>query len=197
MSRWYRPPTPTLYESIDEELDALEIEGVPGPALKHAAPQAWSPAVFEPQDESDDDLAEQFDENEDDMHASGIPAARGWRLDPRHADTFAFKDRVLRMFSEQLGILGWAPEHVAPGALPLVPERVTIKRITNALTNAVFFVGYDAASLPAPPTVLLRVYGAGSEALLSRRAELLILHTLSSLYEIGPHILGTFANGRV
>ena len=197
MSRWYRPPTPTLYESIDEELDALEIEGVPGPALKHAAPQAWSPAVFEPQDESDDDLAEQFDENEDDMHASGIPAARGWRLDPRHADSFAFKDRVLRMFSEQLGILGWAPEHVAPGALPLVPERVTIKRITNALTNAVFFVGYDAASLPAPPTVLLRVYGAGSEALLSRRAELLILHTLSSLYEIGPHILGTFANGRV
>ena len=98
MSRWYRPPTPTLYESIDEELDALEIEGVPGPALKHAAPQAWSPAVFEPQDESDDDLAEQFDENEDDMHASGIPAARGWRLDPRHADSLAFKDRVLRMF---------------------------------------------------------------------------------------------------
>jgi len=72
----------------------------------------------------------------------------------------------------------------------------------------VFFVSYgpsketlekleSGSSISPPPTVLLRVYGIGCEVLLSRRAELLILHTLSSLYEIGPHILGTFGNGRV
>lgn len=102
------------------------------------------------------------------------------------------------MFSDELGIPGWASDHVAKSLLPLVPERVTMKRITGALTNAVFFVGYNGGDAwPSPPTVLLRVYGAGSEALLSRRTELLVLHTLSSLYEIGPHILGTFANGRI
>lgn len=47
------------------------------------------------------------------------------------------------------------------------------------------------------PTVLLRVYGPSSGSLISRRNELHILHTLSSQYGIGPHVLGTFANGRV
>ncbi|KAK0558099.1 hypothetical protein OC846_000092 [Tilletia horrida] len=105
------------------------------------------------------------DEDEADMHAEGVPAAWGFKLDA-----------------------------------------------SGAMSNAVFFVSYrpsqaspaaaqaQQSSEPAPsppPTVLLRVYGSGTEVLLSRRAELLILHTLSSLYSIGPHILGTFANGRV
>lgn len=47
------------------------------------------------------------------------------------------------------------------------------------------------------PTLLLRVYGPSSGALISRRTELHILHTLSGTYSIGPRVLGTFANGRV
>ncbi|KPV76920.1 uncharacterized protein RHOBADRAFT_51902 [Rhodotorula graminis WP1] len=47
------------------------------------------------------------------------------------------------------------------------------------------------------PTLLLRIYGPSSGSLISRRNELHILHTLSSQYGIGPHVLGTFANGRV
>ncbi|BGP37335.1 hypothetical protein JCM10450v2_001242 [Rhodotorula kratochvilovae] len=47
------------------------------------------------------------------------------------------------------------------------------------------------------PTLLLRVYGPQSGSLISRRNELYILHTLSSQYGIGPHVLGTFGNGRV
>lgn len=115
------------------------------------------------------------------------------------ADTLEFKQKVLTMFSDELGLQGWTQASVAPALFPLQAERLTLKRISGAFTNAVFFVGYNAApgQSPSPPTLLLRVYGIGSEALLSRRSELLILHTLSSLYEIGPHILGTFANGRV
>ena len=45
---------------------------------------AWSPAVYAVQDDSDDELAEHFDVDEEDMHAAGIPAARGWRLDARY-----------------------------------------------------------------------------------------------------------------
>lgn len=47
------------------------------------------------------------------------------------------------------------------------------------------------------PTLLLRVYGPSSGSLISRRTELHILHTLSTVYKIGPAVLGTFANGRV
>ena len=100
------------------------------------------------------------------------------------------------MFCRALKLQGWA--RTSDEATPLDPDLLQLKRISGAFTNAVFFVSYRApAGLRPPPTVLLRVYGSGSNALLSRRTELLILHTLSSLYEIGPHIMGTFANGRV
>jgi choline kinase len=46
-------------------------------------------------------------------------------------------------------------------------------------------------------TLLLRIYGASSGSLISRPAELRILHVLSSEYHIGPRVYGTFANGRV
>lgn len=49
----------------------------------------------------------------------------------------------------------------------------------------------------AAPTLLLRIYGPQSGSLISRRTELHILHTLSSKYNIGAHVLGTFSNGRV
>ena len=104
------------------------------------------------------------------------------------------------MFRDVLTLPGWTDDQVDEALRPLLPDYVNLKRISGALTNAVFFVSYRPPGGPyvcSPPTVLLRVYGVGSESLLSRRTELLILHTLSSLYEIGPHIMGTFANGRV
>ncbi|PWY99153.1 kinase-like protein [Testicularia cyperi] len=152
------------------------------------------------------------DVDEEDMHADGVPAARGWRLDARQADTDQFRSKVLQLFSQELKLVGWSQDTVDPSLWPLSPKCLRLKRISGAFTNAVFFASYkptegiDVDSLSSaasttrptpPPTVLLRVYGAACEVLLSRRAELLILHTLSSLYEIGPHILGTFANGRV
>ena len=51
MSRWYRPPTPTLYESLDEELDALDLEGVrDAEEGDNAGLTTWSPAVYAAQD---------------------------------------------------------------------------------------------------------------------------------------------------
>lgn len=104
------------------------------------------------------------------------------------------------MFSTQLKLETWSEDSIDPKILPLSPDNVELKRISGAFSNAVFFVSYKVApgnEAIGPRTVLLRIYGSGTEVLVSRRAELLILHTLSSLYEIGPHILGTFANGRV
>lgn len=48
-----------------------------------------------------------------------------------------------------------------------------------------------------PPTLLLRIYGPSSDALISRTEELRILHVLSSQYGLGPRVFGTFENGRV
>jgi choline kinase len=48
-----------------------------------------------------------------------------------------------------------------------------------------------------PPTLLLRIYGPSSGALISRVEELRILHVLSTQYGLGPKVYGTFENGRV
>jgi hypothetical protein len=107
-------------------------------------------------------------------------------------ETPTFRARVLDMFAHELKLAGWADADVPAPLLPLQPERVTLKRVSGAFSNVVIFASYSldgvaagAEALVGPPTVLLRVYGTATEVLLSRRAELLILHTLSSLYEIG------------
>jgi len=48
-----------------------------------------------------------------------------------------------------------------------------------------------------PPTLLLRIYGPSSDALISRTEELRILYVLSTEYGLGPKVYGTFGNGRV
>lgn len=63
------------------------------------------------------------------------------------------------------------------------------------MTNAVFFI--SSPSIPGVRTVLLRIYGPSSGALISRPRELHTLHVLSSQYHIGPRIYGTFENGRL
>lgn len=68
--------------------------------------------------------------------------------------------------------------------------------MSGALTNAVFFVSYP--SIPSIiHTLLLRVYGSSSGSLISRPRELHVLHILSSRYNIGPRVYGTFENGRI
>ncbi|KAI9318192.1 kinase-like domain-containing protein [Dichotomocladium elegans] len=65
-----------------------------------------------------------------------------------------------------------------------------LRRVSGALTNAVFFVKVGHSS-----TLLLRVYGVGSDALVDRSNELLWLNRLAHL-NMGPRLLATFGNGR-
>jgi choline kinase len=44
---------------------------------------------------------------------------------------------------------------------------------------------------------LLRIYGPSSDSLISRTRELRTLHLISTRYNIGPRIYGTFENGRI
>ncbi len=67
--------------------------------------------------------------------------------------------------------------------------------MSGSLTNAVFFVSCPA--FHHIPTLLLRIYGPSSGTLISRANELHTLHVLSSQYNIGPRIYGTFENGRI
>jgi choline kinase len=96
---------------------------------------------------------------------------------------------LVQLLRDELSVVGWAELPQDTDA-----SQLSIFKVSGALTNAVFFVTHSAAPLP---TVLLRIYGPSSGSLISRRAELHILHTLSSSYGIGPSVLGTFANGRV
>lgn len=107
----------------------------------------------------------------------------------------------------------------------LTPSSIHLQRVSGALTNAVFFVSFNPAPTPTspsmsplltptlppsdpdrpslflpteyPPTLLLRIYGPNSDALISREEELRILHVLCTQYGLGPRIYGTFGNGRV
>lgn len=105
------------------------------------------------------------------------------------------------------------------------PSSIHLQKVSGALTNAVFFVSFNPAPTPTspsmsplltptmppvdpdhptpfqpgqfPPTLLLRIYGPSSDALISRSEELRVLTVLSSQYGLGPKIYGTFENGRV
>jgi len=107
----------------------------------------------------------------------------------------------------------------------LTPSSIHLQKVSGALTNAVFFVSFNPNPKPTSPsmsplltptmppldpdrlpplmrdqypsTLLLRVYGPSSGALISRTEELRILHVLSTVYGLGPKVFGTFLNGRV
>jgi choline kinase len=88
----------------------------------------------------------------------------------------------------QLNISTWLDDQITPNTL-------TVRKVSGSLTNAVFFV--SCPSVPKTPTLLLRIYGPSSGALISRPRELRTLHALSSQYRIGPKVYGTFLNGRI
>ncbi|KZT61255.1 kinase-like protein [Calocera cornea HHB12733] len=108
-------------------------------------------------------------------------------LDPRKYRSEGFATALLALF-RTLRIASWSSHR-------LNASQVQLQKISGALTNAVFFVSYPQA--PKPPTLVLRIYGPSSHALISRPSELQTLHILSSQYGIGPRVYGTFANGRV
>ncbi|KAJ8659085.1 hypothetical protein O0I10_005123 [Lichtheimia ornata] len=65
-----------------------------------------------------------------------------------------------------------------------------VRRVSGALTNAVYFVTVGNTT-----TLLLRVYGIGSDEFIDRSNELLWLNRLAHL-KLGPRLLAIFGNGR-
>ncbi|KAJ4499049.1 kinase-like protein [Lentinula lateritia] len=79
---------------------------------------------------------------------------------------------------------------------PLITaEELVIHKVSGSLTNAVFFV--SCPSIKETITILLRIYGPSSDSLISRPRELNTLHILSSRFNLGPKVYGTFENGRM
>ncbi|KAI8139558.1 kinase-like domain-containing protein [Fennellomyces sp. T-0311] len=68
-------------------------------------------------------------------------------------------------------------------------QRVSLERVSGALTNAIYFVSVGRSKL------LLRVYGIGCEQLIDRESELRWLSRLSKL-NLCPKLLAIFGNGR-
>jgi choline kinase len=69
-----------------------------------------------------------------------------------------------------------------------------IQKVSGSLTNDIFFVSSPSTS---SRTLVLRVYGPSTGVLIPRQRELQVLHVLSSRYDFGPRIYGTFTNGRI
>ncbi|KIY69694.1 protein kinase subdomain-containing protein PKL/CAK/ChoK [Cylindrobasidium torrendii FP15055 ss-10] len=107
-------------------------------------------------------------------------------LEARRYKTENFASRVLACI-RQLRVPSWSGD--------FDPQGLKVQKVSGSMTNAVFFVSYP--SRPKVHTLLLRVYGPSSGSLISRPRELHNLHILSSKYNIGPKVYGTFENGRL
>ncbi|KJZ69355.1 hypothetical protein HIM_11256 [Hirsutella minnesotensis 3608] len=104
-----------------------------------------------------------------------------------------FKNDIIRI-AHTLRLKGWRRVELDKG------DTITVKRLSGALTNAVYVVTppADLAKVEGkkpPPKVLLRVYGPQVEHLIDRDNELKVLQRLARK-RIGPRLLGTFRNGR-
>ena len=109
-----------------------------------------------------------------------------WPLFSRQYKSSAFAQQLLDIL-RILCVPSWS-QTAGPHPVP------RIQKVSGSLTNAVFFVSSPSTS---SRTLLLRVYGPSSGSLISRRRELQVLHVLSSKFNLGPRIYGTFTNGRL
>lgn len=107
-----------------------------------------------------------------------------------------FKNEIVRL-AHTLRLKGWRRVPLERGG------DIEVKRLSGALTNAVYVVS-PPEDLPTPegkvaprppPKLLLRIYGPQVEHLIDRENELSILRRLARK-RIGPRLLGTFTNGR-
>lgn len=104
-----------------------------------------------------------------------------------------FRNEIIRL-AHTLRIKGWRQVPLEGG------DRISVQRLSGALTNAVYVVTPpdDLEKVPGkklPNKLLLRIYGPNVEQLIDREKELGVLKRLARK-KIGPRLLGTFKNGR-
>ena len=120
------------------------------------------------------------------------------REDKERTAWLAFKNEILKT-THTLKLKHWRKIPLECG------DDVEVKRLSGALTNAVYVVTPPPQIPPhltdpsqkykIPAKLLLRVYGPQVEHLIDRENELGILRRLARK-KIGPRLLGTFENGR-
>ncbi|KAG9047317.1 hypothetical protein FS837_002574 [Tulasnella sp. UAMH 9824] len=108
---------------------------------------------------------------------------------PSHCKTEEFLGLVLTLLRIDLRVETWD----APG---LKINDIKVERASDSLSNDVFFVSAPDAESP-PRKVLIRIYGSLTSLLANRANEVFIVCKLSSVYQIGARIFGTFGNGRI
>ena len=129
--------------------------------------------------------------------STDIPTLRtGKREEKERKAWLSFKNEILKI-THTLHLKHWRKVPLECGA------DIEVKRLSGALTNAVYVV-FPPATIPQqdsthpykrPQKLLLRVYGPQVEHLIDRENELGILRRLARK-SIGPKLLGTFQNGR-
>lgn len=87
------------------------------------------------------------------------------KMPRRRYSTPAFSRQLLTMLIDDIALPGWVELSVDEDV-----GRMTIFKVSGALTNAVFFVSCPKDEGVSPPTVLVRVYGPSSDSLLSVRS---------------------------
>lgn len=97
-----------------------------------------------------------------------------------------FKQDILAL-SKALGISKWHKKS-------LDFRKLSVERISGALTNSIYKVQYVDDKIKIPG-LLLRIYGKNVDEIIDRDLELEILIKLSAK-GIGPKLLGIFSNGR-
>lgn len=124
---------------------------------------------------------------------SNASVATGRAQEKERQVWLAFKNEIIRL-AHTLRLKGWRRVPLESG------DRISVERLSGALTNAVYVVSPPADLAPPveegkkpPPKVLLRIYGPQVD--IDRENELSVLRRLARK-KIGPRLLGTFLNGR-
>ncbi|ORX39369.1 kinase-like domain-containing protein [Kockovaella imperatae] len=193
-----------------EPLSPLLLPNQPRPPLKQRSTGSFSHisdfSLDSPHPE--DEVIDPIEKLEKLKHVDLSLDATEWRQP-------VFKTKILSLL-RKLRIPKW-------NSPLLKPASIHLQKVSGACTNAVFFVSFNPSPTPTTPnfsplltpkippadptlpisekvipmTLLLRVYGPSSGALISRTEELRILTVLSQQYHLGPKVYGTFLNGRI
>jgi thiamine kinase-like enzyme len=88
---------------------------------------------------------------------------------------------------------------LVPEALTLASSQdVRISKLTGGITNSLLLVEWDSEDVKNTVSIIVRVFGQGTETIIDRRIENIVFSSLSKLQRLQtPIFYGLFTNGRI